>query len=142
VTATPNSAAEIERLDDVLDGTDAAIYAYGLVAARLSADGAAEALDDMADHRTRRDRLRSRITALGGTPRAAAAAYTPPFDVVDAASARKLAALVEDRLAGQWAGLAAASAKQQRLDAATTAQACAIRCVAWSGKAPIWNGAT
>lgn len=142
MTTTPTSAAELERLDDVLDGTDAAIYAYGLVAARLSSDGAAEALDDMAAHRTRRDRLRARITALGGTPRAAAAAYTPPFPVQDAASARRLAALVEDRLAGQWAGLAAAATGQQRLDAAVTAQACALRCVSWSGKAPVWNGAT
>jgi len=142
VTASPSNEAELERLDDVLEGTDAAVYAYGLVAARLDSDGAAEALDGMARHRAHRDKLRARITLLGGTPRAAAPAYTPPFEVVDRASARKLAALVEDRLAGQWAGLAAAAEGQRRLDAALVAQECAVRCVDWSGKAPVWNGAS
>lgn len=142
MSTAPSSEAELERLDDVLDGTDAAVYAYGLVAARLDADGASEALDDMARHRAHRDRLRARITALGGTPRAAAPAYTPPFDVDDAPSARTLATLVEDRLAGQWAGLAASASAQPRLDAALVAQECSVRCVDWSGKAPVWNGAT
>jgi hypothetical protein len=95
----------------------------------------------MAWHRSQRDLLRARITALGSAPPAAAAAYTPPFPVTDAASARKLAALVEDRLAGQWAGLAAASSDATRTQDARTAQACAVRVVSWSGLAPVWNGA-
>lgn len=142
MTATAVPGAELERLDDVLDGTDAAIYAYGLVAARLNSEGAARALDAMAVHRTHRGVLRARILALGVTPRAAAPAYTPPFEVEDSVTATRLAALVEDRLAGQWAALAAASTIQPRLDAALTAQECATRSVTWSGKAPVWNGAT
>jgi hypothetical protein len=142
VTATAAPGAELERLDDVLDGTDAAVYAYGLVAARLDSAGAARALDAMAAHRGHRDVLRARILALGGTPRAAAPAYTPPFKVEDPATATTLAALVEDRLAGQWAALAAASTVQRRLDSALSAQECATRSVTWSGKAPVWNGAT
>lgn len=141
MTATAAPGAELERLDDVLDGTDAAVYAYGLVAARLDSEGAARSLDAMAAHRLHRDALRARITVLGGTPRAAAPAYTPPFEVDDAVSASRLAALVEDRLAGQWAALAAASPAQQRLNSALTAQECSTRSVSWSGKAPVWNGA-
>jgi hypothetical protein len=126
----------------VLAGTEAAVYAYGLVAARLPAGAErSRALTAMAWHRAQRDSLRARITALGGTPPAAAAAYTPPVPVGDAASARRLAALVEDRLAGQWAGLAAATPATTRTQDARTAQVCAVRCVAWSGEAPIWNGA-
>ena len=127
----------------VLGGTEAAVYAYGLVAARLRVGSErSKALTAMAWHRSQRDSLRARITALGSTPPAAAAAYTPPFPVTDAASARRLAALVEDRLAGQWAGLAAASSAATRTRDALTAQACAVRVVTWSGLAPIWNGAS
>jgi len=134
---------ETETAVVVLDGTEAAIYAYGLVAARLPVGSErSTALSAMAWHRSQRDALRARITAQGATPPAAAAAYTPPFPVTDAASARKLAALVEDRLAGQWAGLAAASGAASRAQDARTAQACAVRVVTWSGLAPIWNGAT
>ena len=126
----------------VLDGTEAAVYGYGLVAARLPVGSQrSAALSAMAWHRSQRDTLRARITALGATPPAAAAAYTPPFPVTDAASARRLAALVEDRLAGQWAGLAAASSGATRTQDALTAQACAVRVVTWSGLAPVWNGA-
>ena len=134
---------ETESAVVVLDGTEAAVYAYGLVAARLPVGSQRSvALSAMAWHRSQRDALRARITALGATPPAAAAAYTPPFPVTDAASARKLAALVEDRLAGQWAGLAAASSGATRTQDARTAQACAVRVVTWSSLAPIWNGAT
>jgi hypothetical protein len=131
---------EVDSAALVLAGTDAGIYAYGLVAARVTGDERSRALAAMADHRAQRDQLRARITALGGTPAAAAPAYTPPFAVTDARSARRLAALVEDRLAGQWAGLAAAGTGKARAADALTAQSCAVRSVTWSGIAPTWNG--
>lgn len=134
--------SELDSLAVVLDGTEAAIYAYGLVAARVGATAEQQALTAMAEHRSQRERLRARVTALGGAPAAAAPAYDPPFDVDDAASARRLAALVEDRLAGQWAGLAAASAPALRTAAAVTAQECSVRSVRWSGVAPVWAGAS
>jgi hypothetical protein len=133
--------SELDSLAVVLDGTEAAIYAYGLVASRLSGSQEAAAVRAMAGHRAQRDRLRERIIALGGEPGAAAAAYEPPFVVDDASSARRLAALVEDRLAGQWAGLAAASASAARTSAGALAQECAVRSVTWSGVAPVWSGA-
>ena len=132
---------EVESAALVLDGTNAAIYAYGLVAARLTGTEQQRALSAMAEHRQRRDQLRTRIAAQGATPAAAAPAFTPPVAVSDAVTARSLAALVEDRLAGQWAGLAAASKDRARSDAALTAQTCAVRSVTWSGTAPLWNGA-
>ncbi len=133
--------SEVDALVTALQGTDAAVYAYGLVAGRLDPVQEKAALAAMATHRAERDRLRARIVTLGGTPSAAAAAYQPPFPVTDVASARRLAALVEDRLAGQWAALSAASLGPRRSAAALTAQECAVRSVVWSGEAPIWNGA-
>ncbi len=133
--------SEIDSASVVLEGTEATVYAYGLVAARLTGAERSRALSAMAGHRIERDMLRARITMLGGSPAGAAAAYTPPFPVTNAVSARRLAALVEDRLAGQWAGLAAASAANARTSTALKAQACAVRSVTWSGAAPVWNGA-
>jgi len=125
----------------VLAGEYAAVYAYGLAAARLSGADRTAALDAMAAHRAQRDRLVARAAAGGASASPVAAAYDPPFPVADAASARRLAALVEDRLAGQWAALAASSTGQQRLADALVAQACAARSATWSGVAPVWNGA-
>ena len=125
----------------LLDGTEAAVYAYGLVAARVTGAERSRALAAMAWHRVQRDALRARLTVLGSAPPAAAAAYTPPFPVTDAAAARRLAALVEDRLAGQWAGLAAAAPAARRTSDALATQTCAVRSVSWSGVAPVWSGA-
>ena len=130
-----------DALQTVLAGTDAAVYAYGVVAARLSGSERSRALADMAAHRAARDSLAAQVTAAGAVPTPAAAAYDLPHDVVDAASARLFAALVEDRLAGQWAGLAGQSTAADRTSAATAAVACAARQVSWTSKAPIWSGA-
>lgn len=133
--------SEIDRLQEAIEGCDAGVYAYGLIAARLEGDEQETALTCMAELRSERDRLAQRVLSLDGTPVAAAAAYVPPSPVTDAASARALAALIEDRLAGQFAALAASSSLAPRSFAARTAQARAVRVVEWSGEAPIWNGA-
>jgi hypothetical protein len=127
-----------DSLQTVLAGTDAAVYAYGVVAGRLSGAELRRALSDMATHRAAS--LSAQLTAAGVVPAPAAAAYDLPVPVTDATSARRLAALVEDRLAGQWAGLAAASDAADRTSAARAAVLCAVRQVTWSGRAPVWNG--
>ena len=124
-----------------LAGEQAAVYAYGVIAAQLSGAQEKQALSAMSAHRANRDLLLAQLQTAGATPSPAAAAYTLPSPVVDAASARALAGLVEDRLAGQWAALAAASDGEQRSAAALVAQACAVRGVTWTGIAPVWSGA-
>jgi hypothetical protein len=131
------SATEAARA--TLAGEDAAVYAYGVVAAHLSGRDVTRALAAMAAHRAHRDLLLARLGPDSPSP--AAPAYTLPSPVVDAASAKALAALVEDRLAGQWAGLAAESGQEQRRSDALVAQSCAVRAVTWSGVAPVWSGA-
>ena len=135
--------SELEQRVVVLDGTEAAVYAYGLVAARLPAGTArstALSRDGRAPLAARP--LRARITALGRHSPGGGAAYTPPFAVIDAASARRLAALVEDRLAGQWAGarrgvVERAARTRDALHRAGRAPPAASP----GGAAPIWNGA-
>ena len=132
--------ADVQALQTALTGQDAAIYAYGLVAAQLSGPQLTASLTAMASHRARRDALRSQITAAYATPVPAAVAYDPPFPIADAASAVRLAALIEDRCAAQFAALAAAYTGSKRTAAALISQECATRCVYWSGTAPIWFG--
>ena len=124
-----------------LAGEQAAVYAYGVIAAQLYGAQEKQALAAMSAHRANRDLLLAQLQTAGATPSPAAAAYTLPSPVVDAASACTLAGLVEDRLAGQWAALAAASDGEQRSAAALVAQACAVRGVTWTGIAPVWSGA-
>lgn len=124
-----------------LAGEQAAVYAYGVVAAQLSGADEKKALAAMAAHRANRDLLLAQLADAGATPSPAAPAYTLPAPVVDAASARALAWLVEDRLAGQWAALAAASDGDRRRSAALVAEACSVRSVTWTGVAPVWSGA-
>ena len=62
----------------------------------------------------------------------AAAAYDLPFEVDDSAAARRLAGIVERRLAGIYAQLAAAlDEESSRKDAVLAARECATRSVAW-----------
>jgi hypothetical protein len=132
--------ADVPALQTALAGQNAAIYAYGLVAAQLGGSQLTAALTAMASHRARRDSLRTQITGAAATPTPAAVAYDPPFPITDAASAVRLAALVEDRCTAQFAALAAALAGTERTTAALISQECATRCVFWSGAAPTWFG--
>ena len=133
--------ADIDALNLTLSGEYAAIYAYGIIAAHLTGSQEKRALAVMAEHRQQRDRLRASINDLGGTPAAAAAIYELPHDVTTATQARELAALVEDRLSGQWAAVASASKGADRNSAALVSVACSVRSTSWTGEAPIWPGA-
>jgi hypothetical protein len=135
-------ADQIAALQSAVRGQDAAVYAYGLVAAALGGSARTAALDAMADHRVLRDRLRATLVAASASPPAAAAAYDPPFPVVDATTARRLAALVEDRCAGELAALVGLLPTAQRRWVGAAVQQGAVRTVAWSGAAPTWPGAS
>jgi hypothetical protein len=132
--------ADTAPLQTALAGTDAAVYAYGLVGAALPTAERSDALDAMAEVRELRDRLRELLTATGAVPTGAAPAYEPPFPVTGTAAARRLAGLVEDRLAGQLAAVAAALTGADRGWAADAAQSCGRRSTGWTGLAPVWFG--
>lgn len=125
------------ELDAVISGESAAVYAYGIVAGQTTGSARRRALAALAAHERWRDRW-----SRGSAP-AAAVAYDLPFAVTDAASARALAAHVENGLVGPYADLAAASDGQDRLEAVRAAQQCAARAVRWGARTqafPTANG--
>ena len=142
------AATALPSVDDavqaVLAGENACIYAYGLIGAHLTGSRRADARADLAQHTAARDLVRHWLVTRQVTPQPASAAYNPPFPVTDAASAVRLAALIEDRLALVWADLVA-SAKANGDDAVTRAAvaavaACAVRSTRWNGRCQAFPG--
>lgn len=123
----------------VLAGEHAAVYAYGVVGGRLGGAEQTAARTSLATHRQRRDAMAAIVTAAGGTPVAAQAAYPLPFAVRNRSDALRLAALVEDRLAALYVALVAASGDRSlRMPAAATLQRIAEDATRWrlAGRQP------
>lgn len=111
----------------VLAGEDAAIYAYGVVVARLRGADRRQALAALQAHSTWRDRW------AGEAPEAPppAIAYDLPVADPNRTQVRELAALVENRLVPLYAEFAAASSGDTRTAAVAAAAECATRAVSW-----------
>ncbi|MFC4030573.1 ferritin-like domain-containing protein [Streptomyces polygonati] len=118
----------------------AAVYGYGVVGGRIAASRQAEAQQAYAAHRAGRDALSRSVTDLGGRPVAAAAGYELPFAVAGSADAVRLAAFLEDRVAGAYGDLVRAAAGALRQDAAAALRAAAVRAVRWSGGSVAFPG--
>jgi len=124
-------SAATDALGAALAAEHAAIFGYGAIGARLSGAALTQAQQAEAAHRSRRDTLLVRLTAVGITPPAAAPAYGLPFPVTDAASAQKVAVQLEERTAVLWRlalGPTAADDRKLALDALTD---CALRAARW-----------
>jgi Domain of unknown function (DUF4439) len=91
-----------ERLADALRAEHAAIYAYGVLGARLDAATVPFAVRAETAHRMRREALTLRLAALAAAAPPAEPAYALPSPVTDQASALRLAITVEERCAGIW----------------------------------------
>lgn len=124
-----------EAWSAVVEGEDAAIFAYSVAGARAGSNGRARALSGLAAHRSNRDRASALIVAAGGSPPLPAAAYDLPFAVDTAKSARRLMALVDNRLVALYADAAESASGDERRWAARTAAENATRAVAW-GESP------
>ncbi|MEU4134046.1 DUF4439 domain-containing protein [Streptomyces wuyuanensis] len=118
----------------------AAVYGYGVVGGRVGEARRAEAAAAYAAHRARRDTLERTVRDLGGKPVAAQAAYTLPFAVPDTAAAVRLAAVLEDRVAGVYSDLVRAARGPQRHDAAVALREAAVRAVRWRGTGVAFPG--
>lgn len=118
----------------------AAVYGYGAVGGRVGAGRMREARAAYDAHRAARDALVRTVTGLGGTPVAAAAAYVLPFAVPDRAAAVRLAAYLEERVAGAYGDLTRAGTGSVRRDAAAGLRAAAVRAVRWSGGSVAFPG--
>lgn len=116
-------------IEAAISGEDACIYAYGVIGSQVRGAAKPRARKALAEHRAWRDRLQAQSTGIV----AASIAYDFPFPVEDPASAKQLAVLVENRMVGLYADLAASVAGQARDDAVTAAMECATRAIAWGG---------
>jgi len=131
----------VDSLQAALAGEHAAVWAFPVIAAKVESLRT-EALASRALHRLDRERLVAQIVSAGATPVGSEASYTLPFPVTDSASARKLAALIENRLAGLYADVVGQAPEPAgRTTAARSAATAATRAAQWSGTTSAWPGA-
>ncbi|GAA3216672.1 ferritin-like domain-containing protein [Streptomyces sp. XM83C] len=131
---------QLEALQAALAAEHAAVYGYGVVGGRIDAGRRTEARAAYDAHRARRDALTREVRDLGGTPVAAAAGYALPFPVPDATAAVRLAAQLEQRVAGVYSDLVRATAGKRRREAAGALREAAVRAVRWSGESVAFPG--
>ncbi|KUN79369.1 ferritin-like domain-containing protein [Streptomyces griseoruber] len=133
-------SGELTALQAALAAEHAAVYGYGVVGGRIGADRRTEARAAYDAHRARRDALVREVRDLGAEPVAASAAYALPFPVPDAATAVRLAAELEERVAGVYSDLVRAAADQRRREAAGALREAAVRAVRWRGGSVAFPG--
>ncbi|MER5210845.1 ferritin-like domain-containing protein [Streptomyces sp. NPDC002838] len=131
---------ELKALQAALAAEHAAVYGYGVVGGRIREDRRTEAKAAYDAHRARRDALAREVRDLGGAPVAAAAAYALPFAVPDSAAAVRLAAELEDRVAGVYSDLVRATGGERRRTAAGSLREAAVRAVRWRGESVAFPG--
>jgi hypothetical protein len=131
---------ELKALQAALAAEHAAVYGYGVVGGRIGEDRRTEAKAAYDAHRARRDALMRAVRDLGGRPVAAAAAYALPFPVTDSAAAVRLAAELEDRVAGVYSDLVRSADGGLRGTAAGALREAAVRAVRWRGESVAFPG--
>jgi Domain of unknown function (DUF4439) len=136
------NAAAVAALQQALAAEQAAAYGYGVVGSHLTVGSAAAAAAD-ADwvaHLRAGSELTMMISARGGQPVAAAAAYELPFPVTSAAAAHHLAATMEDRVAQAYLVVVALPEAGLRSFGAQQVRAAALRAEAWRGTTEAFPG--
>ncbi|MCF6526255.1 ferritin-like domain-containing protein [Streptomyces sp. JJ36] len=133
---------ELVALQAALAAEHAAVYGYGVVGGRIAAERRREAREAYDAHRARRDLLRRTVRDLGGRPEPSAAGYALPFPVPDEEAAVRLAAELEDRVAGVYADLVRAAGGDRRREAAAALREAALRAVRWRGTGVAFPGLT
>ena len=140
--------AEVAALQAALAAEHAAVYGYGVVGAVLTGTGRAstgqastgQARADWLVHQVARDTLEAMLTGLGAVPVAASPAYALPFAVTGAASAKRLAAALEDGVTSAYLGVVAVNDPALRAFGAKAMQTSANRAVAWRGTTVAFPG--
>jgi hypothetical protein len=102
--------AELIALREALAAEQAVVYGYGVAGAHLRGNDRNVAAARLLVHESLRDRIAALISALGAVPPPAQPAYRLPFPVTDVATARQLAAHLEEGAAGAAWDLAASTA--------------------------------
>ncbi|MBW5483677.1 ferritin-like domain-containing protein, partial [Streptomyces bambusae] len=92
-----------------------------------------EARDAYGGHVARRDALVRTVRELGGVPRPAEAAYALPYEVRTPGDVERLAADIEDKVAGAYSDLVRAAQGPLRREAADALSEAAVRAARWRG---------
>ncbi|MFI6288771.1 ferritin-like domain-containing protein [Streptomyces sp. NPDC051018] len=132
----------LDAVQAALAAEHAAVYGYGVAGARVGGAREAEAAAAHGAHRARRDALARSVRDLGGRPVAAAPGYALPFPVGDEAAAVRLAAFLEDRVAGVYSDLVRAAGGSLRREAAVALREAAVRGARWRGSGVAFPGLT
>jgi hypothetical protein len=121
------------KLADALAAAHAAIFAYGLIGVGLAGDEADVRAARVAEeaHRTLRDNLVKTLTERQARVPVAEASYQLPFPVTDAGDARRLAVLVEERVAAVWRAALPAVTGGDRVRALDALVDAAVRATGW-----------
>jgi hypothetical protein len=128
------SAAALAALQAALAAEHAAVYAFGVVGAKLPPGPQRDdARTCYTAHEAGRDAWERLLTGAGTTPVAAAPGYRLPFPVPDATTAGQLAAEVEKRLTAVYGDLVAAAAGGLRARAAAALRTAVLQCAHWGG---------
>lgn len=135
---TPSESVTIDTtgaaaLASLLAGEHAAVFAYGLVAARAPASRQRLARSLWLAHRQRRDELERRLAAAGRTPAAAEPAYDIGAVPTSPVRLAALATKVEDGLATAAFGAVTRSEGAVRDEAAADLVRAARRAALWRG---------
>ncbi|MEU9185064.1 ferritin-like domain-containing protein [Streptomyces sp. NPDC048484] len=138
--ASGKASAELTATQAALGAEHAAVYGYGVVGGRIHELRRTEARAAYDAHRARRNELARAVRDLGGKPEPAAAAYALPFPVTDSESALRLAAELEDRVAGVYSDLVRAAGDDRRRAAAQALRDAAVRAVRWRGESVAFPG--
>jgi hypothetical protein len=130
----------IAAMQAALAAEHAAVYGYGVTGAMLTGKAKSLAYADWRAHEIARDTLAAMIVKLGATPVAASPAYTLPFAVTNASSARRLAAVLEDGVTRAYLGLVGVNDRALRIFGALAMQLPATRAAAWRGSTVAFPG--
>jgi hypothetical protein len=133
-------SAAVSALQAALAAENAAIFGYGVAGAHLTGSSQTTAGLDWTGHNQARDALTAMIASLGAGPAAAQASYRLPFRVHDAATARSLAAYLEDGVTRAYLGLVATSDQRLRHFGAMAMQSAAQRAASWRGSTQAFPG--
>lgn len=129
---------ERSALDDAVAAEHAAVYAYGVVAARALPGRADAVRAATATHEQRRDALVAALTAAGSAAPVAAPGYVLPVVVRNGEQAIQLALAVEEEVALAWRSVLERSEPGTsdatyavRPSALTALTDCAVRATGW-----------
>jgi hypothetical protein len=125
----------LDALQAALAGEHACVYGYGVLGPHAAIGDQSRVRSVYEEHRSRRDALADQVRAREGEPVAALPTYAVPFPVRDDRSAKRLAGLLEERLAPLYADLVAAAEKPAlRGIAARALLDTAVISARWSGR--------